>query len=45
MTVKLKLLAIILALLQSWGIAAQEPAAEQQIMHGYQADKRQLPLL
>ena len=31
MTVKLKLLAIILALLQSWGIAAQEPAAEQQI--------------
>ena len=31
MTVKLKLLAIILALLQSWGIAVQEPAAEQQI--------------
>ena len=31
MTVKLKLLAIILALLQSWGIAAQEQAAEQQI--------------
>ena len=31
MTVKFKLLAIIVALLQSWGISAQEPTAEQQI--------------
>ena len=31
MTVKLKLLAIIVALLQSWGLAAQQPTAEQQI--------------
>ena len=31
MTLKLKLLVIIFILLQSWGIAAQEPTAEQQI--------------
>jgi len=31
MTVKLKLLAIIVALLQLWGLAAQQPTAEQQI--------------
>jgi len=31
MTVKFKLLAIIVALLQSWGISAQEPTADQQI--------------
>ncbi|NBS90874.1 hypothetical protein EBS67_12895, partial [bacterium] len=31
MTVKLKLLGIILLLLQSWGLAAQLPTAEQQI--------------
>ena len=31
MTVKLKLLGIILLLLQSWGLAAQFPTAEQQI--------------
>ena len=31
MTVKLKLLAIIFILLQSWSLAAQQPTAEQQI--------------
>ncbi|MEI6684790.1 MAG: nuclear transport factor 2 family protein [Planctomycetota bacterium] len=31
MTLKLKLLVIIFILLQSWGISAQEPTAEQQI--------------
>jgi hypothetical protein len=31
MTLKLKLLAIIVALLQSWGLAGQQPTAEQQI--------------
>ena len=31
MTLKLKLLAIIVALLQSWGLAGQQPTTEQQI--------------
>jgi len=42
MTLKLKLLVIIIILLQSWGIAAQVPSAEQQIQEASKAYEQAL---